>query len=88
MQQNTDRVFKDLLSRLQKEVLKAKGFKKSGGNFHVILPDGTSKIISFQKSMFNSYGECRFTVNIGYGDPEIQVIGIQYKCPFCQMAAF
>ena len=86
MQQNTDRVFKDLLSRLQKEVLKAKGFKKSGGNFHVILPDGTSKIISFQKSMFNSYGECRFTVNIGlYFQENMADPNLRFKEYECQI---
>lgn len=86
MQQSVDRVFKDLLSRLQKEVLKAKHFKKSGSNFRVILPDGTSKIISFQKSMFNSDGECRFTVNIGlYFQENLDDPNLRFKEYECQI---
>ena len=86
MQQNTDRVFKDLLSRLQKEVLKAKGFKKSGSNFRVVLQDGIRKIISFQKSMFNSEGECRFTVNIGlYFQENVDDPNLRFKEYECQI---
>ena len=40
-------------------------FKKTGNTFRIILPDGTSKLIHFQRSAFNADGECRFTVNIG-----------------------
>lgn len=86
MQKDTDRMFKDFLSRLQKEVLKAKGFRKSGSNFRVILPDGTSKIISFQKSMFNSDGECRFTVNIGlYFQENTDTPNLRFKEYECQI---
>ena len=64
MDKVTDAKFKELLARLQKEVLKAKGFKKSGSNFRLILPDGTSQIINFQKSQFNDE-TCSFTINVG-----------------------
>ena len=65
MERDTAAVFKELLSRLQKELLKKKGFKKNGSNFRQYLPDGTCKIINFQKSLYNSDGECAFTINLG-----------------------
>ena len=65
MEKITDTVFKEMLSKLQKEFLKGKGFRKTGNSFRMVLPDGTSKIINFQKSSFNSGEECRFTINVG-----------------------
>jgi len=86
MEKATDRTFKDLLSRLQKESLKAKGFKKSGNNFRLILPDGTSKLINFQKSAFNSDGECRFTINIGlYFQQDMDNPNLRFKDYECQI---
>jgi hypothetical protein len=81
-----DNAFKELLSRLQKEVLKSKGFKKSGNNFRIILLDGTSKIISFQRSTFNSSDECRFTINVGlYFQKDINNPDLRFKEFDCQV---
>ena len=84
MEKVTDTKFKELLSRLQKELLKQKGFKKSGSNFRQFLPDGTCKIINFQKSQFNDE-ECSFTVNIGIyfqKDPQNPNQRFkEYECP-------
>lgn len=86
MEKATDRMFKELLSRLQKEVFKAKGFRKSGNNFRMILPDGTSKIISFQRSAFNSEDACRFTVNIGlYFQKDMEQPNLRFKEYECQI---
>ena len=80
-----DARFKEILSRLQKELLKQKGFKKNGSNFRQYLPDGTCKIINFQKSMFNGDGECRFTINIGlYFQKDAEnpnILFKEYECP-------
>ncbi len=81
-----DAKFKELLSRLQKELLKEKGFKKSGQNFRQFLSDGTCKIINFQKSMFNGDGECRFTINIGlYFQKDIENPHLRFKEYECQV---
>lgn len=82
----TDAKFKDLLARLQKEILKQKGFKKSGSNFRLFLPDGTCKIINFQKSAYNSDGECRFTINIGlYFQKDLENPNLRFKEYECQI---
>ena len=86
MERDTDRIFKEMLSRLHKETMKAKGFKKSGSSFRAVLPDGTSKIISFQRSAFNSCGECRFTVNIGlYFQKDMENPDLRFKEYECQI---
>ena len=86
MENVTDAKFKELLSRLQKELLKQKGFKKSGSNFRQFLPDGTCKIINFQKSMFNGNGICSFTINIGlYFQEDIGNPNIRFKEYDCQV---
>lgn len=86
MDKITDAKFKALLSRLQKELLKAQGFRKSGQNFRLFLPDGTCKIINFQKSMFNGDGECRFTINIGlYFQKDMENIYSNFKEYDCQI---
>ena len=85
MDKIADGKFKELLTGLQKELLKSKGFKKNGGNFRQYLPDGTCKIINFQKSMFNGDGECRFTINIGlYFQKDMEKPNLlfkEYECP-------
>ena len=86
MEKVTDRVFKDLLSRLHKEVLKGKGFQKSGSSFRLILPDGTSKIINFQRSAYNSGDACRFTVNVGlYFQKDMEHPELRFKEYDCQI---
>lgn len=86
MNKVTDTKFKELLSRLQKDILKQKGFKKNGSNFRQYLPDGTCKIINFQKSSFNSDGECRFTINIGlYFQHETENSNLLFKEYECQI---
>ena len=86
MDKITDTIFKDLLTKLQKEVLKPKGFKKSGSNYRMILPDGVSKIISFQKSTFNSGDECRFTINVGmYFQKDMENPNLRFKEYECQI---
>ena len=84
MDKITDAKFKALLSRIQKELLKPKGFKKLQSNFRRFFPDGTGQIINFQKSAFNSDGECSFTVNVGIyfqkdpSDPDLRFK--EYQC--------
>ena len=86
MDKYVDTVFRKLLSRLHKEVLKANGFKKSGSQFRMILPDGTSKIINFQKSSYNSDGECRFTINVGlYFQEDMDNPNLRFKEYECQI---
>lgn len=84
MDKAADVKFKALLTRLQKELLKQKGFKKNGSNFRQFLPDGTCKIVNFQKSLYNSDGECSFTLNLGLyfqNDPEKPYLLFkEYEC--------
>lgn len=65
MDKPVDVEFKKLLGELHKSLFKAKGYKKTGSNFRLYLPDGLCKIVNFQKSQFNDRDECRFTINIG-----------------------
>lgn len=86
MDELVDAKFKELISRLQKELLKEKGFKKSGQNFRLFLPDGTCKIINFQNSMFNGDGKCKFTINIGlYFQKDMDNIYSNFKEYECQI---
>ena len=86
MDKALEQKFKDLLSRLQRELLKQKGFKKNGSNFRQFLRDGTCKIINFQKSMFNGDGECRFTINIGlYFQKDMENLCSNFKEYECQI---
>lgn len=86
MDKTTDIAYRALLSRLQKELLKSKGFKKSGNSFRLILPDGTSKIIHFQRSSYNSEEECRFTVNVGlYFQKDMENPNTHFKEYECQI---
>ena len=86
MEKITDTVFKEMLSKLQKEFLKGKGFRKTGNSFRMVLPDGTSKIINFQKSSFNSGEECRFTINVGlYFQKDMENPNLRFKEYECQV---
>ena len=84
MDKVTDVKFKELLSRLQKEILKTRGFKKNGSNFRLFMADGTCQIINFQKSQFNDQ-TCSFTINVGiYFQKDIQNPNLrfkEYECP-------
>ena len=81
--------YRQLLSRIHKEVLKPAGFKKEGGNFRVFQENGLCKIINFQRSMFNGDGECRFCINLGLyfqkDPPDLRFK--EYDCPVRQRAA-
>ena len=84
MDKPVDAEFKKLLGELHKSLFKAKGYKKTGSNFRVYLPDGLCKIVNFQKSQFNDGDECRFTINIGLyfqKDPEQpHLMFKEYEC--------
>ena len=80
MDQTVDTRFKEILSALHKTYLKPAGFKKTGSNFRLYLSDGLYKIINFQKSQFNSNGDCNFTMNIVlYFEKDLQNPNIQFK---------
>ena len=84
MDKPVDVEFKKLLGELHKTLFKAKGYKKTGSNFRLYLPDGLCKIVNFQKSQFNDRDECRFTINIGLyfqKNPEQPYLMFQeYEC--------
>ena len=66
--------------------LKQKGFKKNGSNFRRFFSDGTCQIINFQKSAFNSDGECRFTINVGlYFQKDMKNPDLRFKEYECQI---
>ncbi len=73
MEKKTNVLFKELLSRLHTSVFKPMGYKKDGSNFRLYQPDGLCKIVNFQKSAFNPWFECSFTINVGvyYEDGEV-----------------
>lgn len=79
-----DAKFKKLLGDIQKSCLKQKGFKKTGNNYRLFHTGGLSKIINFQRSMWNYGEECRFTINIGLyfqQDPNDPVLQFkEYEC--------
>lgn len=63
-----DKVFRRLLSDVNREAMKPKGWKRSGQNFRLIQQKGIftiGRIVNFQKSQWNSREELRFTVNVG-----------------------
>ena len=76
--------FKELVSRIHKEVLKPLGFRKDGNNFRLCHPDGLCKIINFQRSAFNPWFECRFTINMGiYYEPGEELENAKFKEYHC-----
>ena len=85
----TDKVYRELLSRIHREILKPAGFKKEGGNFRFYHVNGLCKIINFQRSMFNDGSECRFCINLGLyfqkDPPNLRFK--EYECPVRQRAA-
>ena len=65
---SNEEMFKTLLKRIHKNLLKDKGFKKDNQNFRLILNNNGMNygfIVNFQKSAFNDKEELRFTVNLG-----------------------
>ncbi|MBR2047853.1 MAG: DUF4304 domain-containing protein [Oscillospiraceae bacterium] len=87
-----DQRFKDLLSRLHTQVLKPAGFKKENSNFRIIQPNGTCKILNFQRSMWNDGTECKFCINVGLyfqKDPEHPNLRFkEYECQVRRRAGF
>ena len=90
MNKKLDALYRELLSRVHREILKPAGFKKEGGNFRLIYPNGLSKIINFQRSMYNDDAECRFCINLGlYFQKDMQSPNLrfkEYECPVRQRA--
>ena len=86
-----DKVYREFLSRVHREILKPAGFKKEGGNFRLFHENGLCKIINFQRSMYNDNEECRFCVNVGLyfqKDPQNPNFRFkEYECPVRQRAA-
>ena len=84
-----DKVYRELLSRIHREILKPAGFKKEGGNFRLFHENGLCKIINFQRSMYNDGAECRFCINLGLyfqkDPPDLRFK--EYECPVRQRAA-
>jgi len=91
MNKALDAIYRELLSRVYREILKPEGFKKEGGNFRLIYPNGLSKIINFQRSMYNDNQECRFCINVGLyfqEDPQAPNLRFkEYECTVRQRAA-
>ena len=65
MKNALDKRFDELLRELHSKYFRLAGFKKTGSNFRMYLPNGVFKIVNFQKSMYNDEGACSFTVNLG-----------------------
>lgn len=65
MEESVESMYKKLISRIHREVLKPAGFKKDGSNFRICYVNGLGKIINFQRSMFNCNAECKFCINMG-----------------------
>ena len=84
-----DKTYRQLLSRVHREVLKPAGFKKEGGNFRLYHDNGLCKIINFQRSMYNDGEVCRFCINLGLyfqkDPPDLRFK--EYDCPVRQRAA-
>ena len=75
-----DKVYRELLSRIHRELLKPEGFKKEGGNFRLFHENGRCKIVSFQRSMYNDRAECRFCINVGlYIQKDLQNPNLRFK---------
>jgi len=56
-------VIKEVASSLHVEVLKPRGFRKSGNNW--VRPDEWPKAIGLQNSKWNGASEAQFTINLG-----------------------
>ena len=75
-----DKVYREFLSRVHREILKPAGFKKEGGNFRICYDNGLCKIINFQRSMFNDQTECRFCINVGlYIQKDLEHPNLRFK---------
>ena len=91
MDKTLDAMYRELLSRIHREILKPAGFKKEGGNFRLCHDTGLGKIVNFQRSMYNDQAECKFAINVGlYFQKDVRAPNLRFKeydCPIRQRAA-
>ena len=86
MGETVESMYKKLISRIHREVLKPLGFKKENGNFRLYHPDGLCKLIHFQRSAWNDQDQCRFCINIGiYYETGDTVQNLKFKDYDCQI---
>lgn len=86
MDRQCDVIFKNLLAKLHKNVLKPNGYKKTDSNFRLFHPNGLCKIINFQKSLYSCDGEIRFTVNVGlYNQQDLENPNLRFKEYECKV---
>lgn len=88
MPNGLEQEFRTLLSEMNRDVMKPKGWKRSGQNFRLILTKGMltrGMIVNFQKSQWNNKDELRFTINAAWTmvvageiDPNFK----EYDCHF------
>lgn len=64
--------FDYLVSKIIWPHFKSLGYRKTGNNFRCLHPDGSGKILSFQKSIYYSKSHIHFTINLGFYLPEGQ----------------
>ena len=87
-----DKTYRELLANLHREILKPAGFKKENSNFRIIQPNGTCKILNFQRSMWNDGTECKLCINVGLyfqKDPQNPNLRFrEYECQVRQRAGF
>ena len=87
-----DKQYREFLSCIHREILKSAGFKKENTNFRMIRPNGTCKILNFQRSMWNDSTVCKFCINVGLyfpKEPEHPDLRFkEYECQVRQRAGF
>ena len=92
MNQALDTMYRALLSRIHREILKPAGFRKEGSNFRLYHDNGMCKIINFQRSMYHDQVQCRFAINIGlYFQKDVREPNLrfkEYECPVRQRATW
>lgn len=61
------------------------GWRKAGGSFRLLQPDGLGKILQFQRDRYNTRESCRFTVNAGiYLEPNVPLVDRHFPECACQ----
>lgn len=82
-----EEAWRELLTEVHR-LLKPLGWRKEGGNFRLLLPDGLGWIIQFQRDRYNTAEDISFTVNAGvYFEKNVPAANRRFREYDCQVRA-
>lgn len=82
-----EEAWRELLTEVHR-LLKPLGWRKEGGNFRLLLPDGLGWIIQFQRDRTDTAEDIGFTVNAGvYFEKNVPITNRRFREVDCQVRA-